>query len=128
MPQFYNARTFSRVDAGGEPVTLTFPDGTVIDASMTDLSMSGMRADVVTPISAEPDTVCAIEFFVNAHYQVNITSRLTWNGGTFLGFRFEALDAASFEYLKEFVLSAADDAGEVQLEIDLHSELLPDIV
>lgn len=126
MSSSYNERSFVRVEISDQPISLAFGEATV-QADLTDISITGLRADVLTDISYETGTPCGVEFFINHQYPVTLAGSLLWHGGGQLGVRFESMDDISFRFLKDFIIACSDRPGEAQQEIDLNTELLPRI-
>lgn len=106
-------RRASRIATGIE-AKLTCPDGTVLDAQLENLSVVGLRAAVAR--SLLPGTRCSVELRA-AGVSIEARGRVLRSQGGVLALRFEELPYESYERLRSFLLSHADDPAVIADEL-----------
>jgi hypothetical protein len=91
------------------------PDGAPLDARLENLSIVGLRARVPQPLP--PGTRCSVELRASG---VSIEARgsVLRAQGDVLAVRFEKLPYESYERLRSFLLSHADDPAVIADESD----------
>lgn len=106
-------RRVSRIATGIE-AQLTGPDGEPLAAQLENLSVVGLRATVARALPT--GTRCTVELRASG-VSIEARGRVLRSLGNVLALRFEELPYESYERLRSFLLSHADDPAVIADEL-----------
>jgi hypothetical protein len=106
-------RRASRIPTGIE-AKLTGQDGAPLTARLENLSVVGLRATVAGTLA--PGTPCSVELRANG-VSIEARGRVLRSQGEVLAVRFDELPYESYERLRTFLLSHADDPAVIADEL-----------
>ena len=106
-------RRASRIRTGIE-ARLSGPDGATLAAQLENLSVVGLRATVGRTLA--PGTRCSVELSANG-VSIEARGRVLRSQDHVLALRFEELPYESYERLRSFLLSHADDPAVIADEL-----------
>ncbi|MBI4559827.1 MAG: PilZ domain-containing protein [Candidatus Hydrogenedentes bacterium] len=114
VPNRYECRRFARIPVI-HPVVVTASEGKKFEATLQDISALGMylKSSVVLPLRAE----CQVNFHYDPQKAVEVRGVVVRADKLGFAIEFSGVRADSVENLRQFIVSHAEDANSVDVEM-----------
>jgi hypothetical protein len=119
----YNQRTYTRIDVNFS-VTVVPEGGEPFEATVVDISAGGLRIEYRGNIAHGSVVECS--FIGDTHTLIEVRGAVCFKDSEGFGIRHTGYDTVSYMYLKELLMSIADDPHALEDEILLNLDEMPE--